>query len=355
MSDAKCIGLDVHKTSISAAVLCPNGKAIMEATFATRADAVLSFVRGVDGPLRITFEEGTHSAWLFEVLRPHAAEVVVCNPRRNALLKSGNKSDHIDARKLADLLRTGMIKPVYHGQNSVSSIKELARTYSTLTEDTTRVMGRLKAVFRSQALPTEGKKLYTRCRREQYLAQLTHPGHRYRAALFYEQLDLLQQLRRKARRDLLLECRKHAVADLLKSVPFIGPIRAAQLIARVQTPLRFRTKRQFWAYCGLALETRSSADYRMVDGELRRSNKPIFVRGLNWNHNHELKNVFKSAATTASICEGPFREFYEKLLAKGTKPDMARLTLARKIAAIVLAIWKKGERFEEKHLNTQAV
>src|SRR2546422_9862151 len=73
---------------------------------------------------------------------------------------------------------------------------------------------------------------------------------------------------------------------------------------------------QFWAYCGLALETRSSADYRFEDGQLVRAKKPVFIRGLNRNHNHDLKNLFKSAATTASAIHGPFREFYEGLLAR---------------------------------------
>ena len=91
-----------------------------------------------------------------------------------------------------------------------------------------------------------------------------------------------------------------------------------------------------------------------MDGQLLRSKKPVFIRGLNWNYNHELKNLFKSAATTASAREGPFRSFYEGLLAKGLLPAMARLTLARKIAAITLSVWKKGEAFDAERLKPQA-
>jgi transposase len=80
------------------------------------------------------------------------------------------------------------------------------------------------------------------------------------------------------------------------------------LIGRVQTPHRFRTKRQFWAYCGLALETRDSGEYRMVNGQVERRKKPVLIRGLNWNHNRAMKDVFKGAATSASICDGVFRE-----------------------------------------------
>jgi transposase len=125
-------------------------------------------------------------------------------------------------------------------------------------------------------------------------------------------------------------------------------------MALIQTPHRFRTKRQLWAYSGLALETRTSAEYRFVAGQLQRSRKLLAIRGLNPNHNHDLKHLFKSAATMASRCSGPFREFYAALLAKGMKPAMARLTLARKIAAITLILWKKGERFDAGQLKRQA-
>ena len=96
------------------------------------------------------------------------------------------------------------------------------------------------------------------------------------AELLYQQLDALQALRREARRELIAESRKHEAVKQLRTVPFLGPIRAALLLGKVQTPHRFRTKRQFWTYCGLGLETRSSADYRHEDGQLLRSKKPVF-------------------------------------------------------------------------------
>ncbi len=314
----------------------------------------MDFLQGLRGTLHLTFEEGTHSAWLYDLLVRRVAKLVVCNPRKNALLKAGNKSDAIDARKLAELLRAGMLSPVYHGQNSSATVKQLGRSYATLTEDTTRTMGRIKALYRSQAIAVLRETLWITASRR-LLAQLLQPGLQRRAQRLYQQLDLLQQLRREARCDLLLECRKHKESKLLRSIPWLGPIRVALLIARVQTPHRFRSKRQFWAYCGLALETRSSADYQMVNGQPRRRSKPVFIRGLNLNHNHDLKNLFKSAATTASGSSGVFRSFYENLLLKGMKPELARLTLARKIAAITLHIWKKGEPFDADYLKLHAV
>jgi transposase len=174
-----------------------------------------------------------------------------------------------------------------------------------------------------------------------------------RAEFYYQQLDALRVLRQAVRRDLLAESQKHKASKLLRQIPSIGPIRAALLIALIQTPHRFRTKRPFWKYSGFSIETHSSADYRSVKGELQKSRKQISVRGLHRDCNHDLKNLFKSAATSASVKPGPFQEFYAALLAKGMRPEMARLTLARKIATIVLIVWKRGVSFDAQYLKSQ--
>jgi len=354
MDSIKYIGLDVHRDTISVAVLNAEGKLVMQSVIATHASAILDFLQGLRGTLHVTLEEGTHSAWLYDLLVRRVAHLVVCNPRKNALLKAGSKSDAIDARKLAELLRAGLLSPVYHGQNSTAAVKHLERSYAALTEDTTRIMGRLKALYRSQAIACEGKQAYGVRHREEWLARLSGSGLQQRARRLYAELDFLQGLRGAARQELILECRKYREAKLLRTIPWLGPIRVALLLGRVQTPHRFRTKRQFWAYCGLALETRDSGQYRVVRGQIEHKKKPLFIRGLNRNHNHDLKNLFKSAATTAGSSAGPLGEFYQNLLQKGMRAEMARLTLARKMAAITLHVWKKGEPFNPEYLKSQA-
>ncbi len=349
MNDAKYIGLDVHQATVSAAVLDSNGKLVMECVLETKAATILQFIHGLHGSLHVTFEEGTCAAWLHDLLKPHVSEVLVCNPRKNALLKAGNKSDRIDARKLAELLYLNKLKSVYHGEHGLRTLKELSRSYLTITKDLSQVMNRLKAVYRSWAIPCAGKR-----HRAEWLLKLPEAGVRRRAERLYQQFDALRSLRQDARQELLAESRKHPAAGLLQQIPCIGPIRAALLIALIQTPHRFRTKRQLWAYSGLALATRTSAEYRFLEGQLQRSKKLVATRGLNPNHNHDLKNIFKGAATLASVTAGPFQDFYTALLAKGRKVSMARLTLARKIAAITLIVWKKGARFDAEHLKQQA-
>src|ERR1700674_926713 len=317
MDSKKYIGMDVHKESISIAVRNDVGKIMMECVIETKANIILDFIHGLRGELHVTFEEGTWAAWLY------------------------------------DRLYMNKLSSVYHGEAGVRTLKELARSYLTISKDLARVMTRVKAIYRSWGIPCAGKQVYAPRHRAEWLAKITEVGVFRRAEFYYQQLDALRSLRHQVRRDLLAESKKHKATKLLRQIPSIGPIRAALLIALIQTPHRFRTKRPFWRYSGFAIETHSSADYRSVKGELQKSRKQISVRGLNRDCNHDLKNLFKSAATIASVKPGPFQEFYAALVAKGMRPEMARLTLARKIATIVLIVWKKGVSFDAQYLKPQ--
>src|SRR6266705_517400 len=134
MSQEKYIGMDVHQATISVAVMDARGKQLMECLLETKADTILEFIQGLRGTLALTFEEGTSATWLHDLLKPHVSRLVVCDPRQNALLKDGNKSDRVDARKLAELLRTNQVKPVYHGKHGTRALKELGRSYLTITK-----------------------------------------------------------------------------------------------------------------------------------------------------------------------------------------------------------------------------
>src|SRR5207244_3688292 len=174
--------------------------------------------------LHVTFEETTQAAWLHDVIRHFVTEVVVCDPRRNKLLAEGSKTDKVDARKLADLLRTGMLRSVYHGHEVTRKLKELVRAYETLSGDSRRTMTRIKAIFRGRGIRTAGRGVYQPKQREQWLEMLTEPGIQQRAAWLYEQLDQLRVLRRKANQVMLSESGKHREVVLVKAFRGLGSI-----------------------------------------------------------------------------------------------------------------------------------
>ncbi|MCA1603510.1 MAG: transposase [Acidobacteria bacterium] len=344
------VGMDVHQASIVMVVLNGAGKQVMESILETGAETVRGFLKQLRGKVYVTFEEGTQATWLYDVVRGLVTEVVVCDPRHNKLLAVGNKSDRVDARKLAELLRNGSLQAVYHGDKGQRTLKELVRNYDCLVADTTRVMLRLKAIFRGRAIACGGHEVYRSDRRAQWLGKLSEPGVKQRASFLYEQLTALQGLRHEAKLVMLQEARRHPAYQLLLSIPRLGRVSVAQLIAVVGTPFRFRSKRQFWAYVGLAVVTRTSAEYVLVNGVVRRSSRPVATRGLNRNHNHLLKKVFKSAATSACV-SGPFKAAYEARLAQGMDPSLARLTIARQVAAVTLVVWKRGEQFAPERMK----
>jgi len=346
--EEKYVAMDVHFATISTVVLDSDGKKLISTVMQTKDELIRDFLTSLSGRVYLTFEEGCMAAWVYEIARPLVAKVVVCNPRHNRLINSGNKSDRIDAEKLAELLRLECLKPVYHQTHSVAELKELVAIYNQLTKDRTRVINRLRSVFRSQALTI---KLEDKAKRGEFIKQLPSAARRQRAEFLFAELDTLDKLQSSARSKMKAEAKKHPDYKRLQSMPGIQEIRAAELLAWGVTPARFRTKRQFWSYCGLSVVTRGSSDYEIRNGSVvpaRRRNAAI-TRGLTRHYHRGLKNLFKGAAVD-SLRNKHVRPYYEQLLERGLNESVARVQLARKLAASCLAIWKSGKEFENEKL-----
>jgi hypothetical protein len=348
----KYVGLDVHQATTVASVREESGRVIARSVLPTEDRAIGEFFDGLRGTIQVAFEEGTQAQWLHELLSRRVHRVVVCD--RRGQRRQGNKGDLVDADELSDLLRQGSVRAVYHGNHEGAALKEFARTYDNLVEDTTRVMLRLKALFRARAIPTPGKKLYAPANRANWLAKLEDRAARLRAETLLAQLDVLRELRPRAKAAMVAQARRHPAWRVLRTIPQFGPVRTAQALAIMQTPWRFRTKRNLWGYIGLAVVNVSSANYVWQQGQPVRRKRAPLTRGLNRNYNPQLKHVFKSAATAATGRPGPLRDLYQDMLARGMRADIARVTLTRRLAAITLQMWKKGESFDPAKLTTQA-
>jgi transposase len=351
-STVKYVALDVHQATTVASVRGQGGRVIARAIVPTSEAALVEFIGGMRGAVHVAFEEGTQAQWLHDVLAPRVTRVVVCDRRGEPRL--GNKGDQGDADRLSGLLWRGGLRAVYHGSGQRGALRELTRAYENLVADSVRVMLRLKALFRARAIPTRGTRVYQRRERERWVAQLGDSGARFRAEGLYAELAVLQSLRPKAKAAMLAEARRDPAWPVLDAIPFLGPVRVAQLLATMQTPWRFRTKRNLWAYAGLAVVSRSSSEYELVAGQPVRRRRAPLTRGLNRNHNRVLKDVFKGAATAATARPGPLQDLYHGMVARGMREELARVTLARKLAALTLRLWKRGERYDPTKLTTPA-
>ena len=343
------IGMDVHAQSCTLAVVSAAGKRLGLQVVETNGAALRHAVAGIPGTRHICLEEGTQSAWIYELLKG-LAEVVVTVPDGHR----GPKDDARDAWALAESLRVGGIKRrVYKDCGPYSELRAAMRSYLMLRDDVRRTKNRLKAVYRSRGLMPPAN---TSFHSERHLAwaRKLPPEQARTAAMLLEQLQLQEALWTKAEERLALASKKHPVVKLLATAPAIGPIRSAQIVATVVTPHRFRTKRQLWAYCGLAIVMRSSANWELDrNGSLVRSRVQQSL-GLNRNRSGALKEVFKGAAhqVATQMTAHPLHRDFMRLIEGGMKPNLAMLTIARRIAAAVLAMWKHEEVYEpDKHVS----
>jgi transposase len=345
------IGLDVHASSSTLAIVGPSGRKLGSQVLETNGRALVEAIGAIPKPRHLCFEEGTQSAWLYEVLSPHVDEIVVTQASKSR----GHKSDQHDALALAQALRLGTLdKIVFKAPRRFTRLRALVRVHSMLVRDVMRTQCRIKAMFRERAIATGGGAVYSPDERSTWLRRLP-AATRAATELLFDQLDSAQQLKDQAEEDLVAELGRHRISRILQTCPGLGPIRTARLMAIVVTPHRFRTARQFWSYCGFAVVMRTSADWTRKDGSWVRA-KTNQTRGLNPHRNPMLKDVFKGAANVVAsqMKNEPLHHDYQRLLDSGTKPNLAKLTLARKLAATTLAMWKNEEVYSpDKHRTSK--
>ncbi len=324
----KYIGLDAHSSTCTLCTVDADGTELDLTTIVTNGRLLVEYIKSLGGTIIITFEECDLSIWLFELFKNHVHQVLVCNPAANAEYKK-NKTDKLDARNLAKLLRGGFLKPVFHDGSSREKFRMLVSGYEDVVQEAVRLKNRLKTVRRRAGL---------------FGAAAVSTHARFIEDRLVEQLDIVLDTRAIYKDELKKQVRQFKEAKYLMSLPAIKEIQASRIIAQVVDPARFRDKYKFWSYCGLVRHKRISA------GRLYGSRRAY--------GNRTLKCVFKMAANSALKSNGALRSYYDAQRSKGISDNAARNAVARKIAAIALSLWKNNQRYDEQkalpYLTAQA-
>jgi transposase len=329
------IGLDAHSSTSTAVVVNEAGEILRRQTFRTTEGNLQGFLQTIPEERHLTFEECHLAQWLYVTLKDQVDHLIVCNPVYVAK-KPGAKTDFRDALHLAQELRTGHLKPVYHDESKWIELRVLVNSYLALVDEIIRTKQRLKAVFRSEAIDTSEGKFYSNRER---VKELSHGSAKFVAESLYDQVDDLERQKAKYRDHFLKNVKRHRPIKNLTSIPGIDVVRANVMAAVICQPHRFKNKHQFWGYCMLVRHIQMSGG--RIYGNFR-------VHGRK-----ELRDVYIGAAESVLRTDTSLRRYYDRLRIEGVEHRDARIAVARKIAALSLSLLKNNDTYRDDYEEEQ--
>lgn len=201
------LGLDAHTRTCTLAAMDARGRLVSNAVFTTSEAALIGHVTGLVARFKsLAEEESSLVGWMADALRPYVDDLVVCDPKHNALIsRSGNKGDSADAFKLCRLLRLGELTPVYHAdQGHRVDFKIAVQQYLAFRRDHARLKSQIKAKYQQAGvMHATGTAVFSKMHRDSYLDKLPTTARPTIVEHLYEQLDSIGQLRQKARANMV--------------------------------------------------------------------------------------------------------------------------------------------------------
>ena len=248
------IGMDAHSSNCVLSVMNKAGVEQDNVSIETNGRLLINYLRSIEGPKKLTFEECELSRWLYEILRNEVDELFVCNPVKNVEYKRA-KTDKLDARRLANLLRGGFLVPVYHDGSERENLRILMSGYQALVDEAVRLKNRYKSLFRKGGQMVRGEAVYND---ESLLEDLDHDDLKFVGQRIYSLLVPMEEERKKYVKEIKRVTKQFKEIRYLKTIPGIADIQAAKILSQVIDPNRFENKHKFYSYCGLVRQKRSS-------------------------------------------------------------------------------------------------
>jgi transposase len=330
---ARFVGLDVHKSVVEVCTLGADGRVEDRHRFALDEPALALFARTRLRPNDRAVLEATTDTWaVVRVIRPHVAEVVVSNPMQTkAIAQAKVKTDKVDARTLAQLLRCDFLPRVWEPSEAIQELRRLVNRRAAPVADRTAVKNRLHAVLAQRLIRPPVERLFSRAGLDWVRGLALDDEGRL---LVDSDLRLLEAADREiGALDELLSRRAYSDerVKLLMTLPGVDIGVAVGLLAALGDIGRFRDGDHAASYLGLVPRTRQSAD-RCYHG-------PITKAG-----NSHVRSLLIQAAQHLRSHPGPLGAFYRRL-ARKKSPNVAVTAAARKLVAVAWQLLTKGEPY----------
>jgi transposase len=309
-------------------------------TVPTTIPALLEVLKSIAGRKVLIIEEGPMADWLCRNLRPAVDEMVICDPRRNKLIcQDGDKTNRIDARKLAELSRAGMLRAVYHSDNQDRiCLKQWVSLYLDRVGQAVREINKLRARCRMWGIHPPRGALRNPGVRDPWLKTLD-AALAGQLRLLFLAFDAMTEIVQRCRQELARRSKAYEIVARWQQMPGVGLIRAVTFLAYMDTPWRFASRKKAWRYCGIGLQ-------RFASGTDRWGREKAGSLRLAWSANKRLKNVVMGA-TMSAINQGDnvLALGYRERMARGMSPGNARHAVARKLIDRMMAMWKSGSAY----------
>jgi len=341
------IAMDTHCQFVEYVVMTESGRISLRGRCGTTIPELVRIIESVRRPREVVFEEGPLADWLIRELRPHADQVVACNPRRNALIaKESDKDDPIDALKLAQLYRGGFVRLVHHGDSLDRALfKRHVALYHDRVRNRVRLSNRILAECRGYGVFVREAELKKTKDRIEVLKRLPASKLvRMDLKLLLSEYDLACSNIQALRRQLVRAAKAYEPIARFTALPGMKWIRAATFFAYVDTPWRFRSKQALWRYMGIGLERWHSGP------------GPTLVRvPPSIQACRPLKNVMIGAAMSAIAGrDNPFADRYQEWIHEGLTPRNARRSVARSLATVLWGMFKNGGAYRPDWVGVSA-
>ena len=337
MKEIAYLAMDLHAKNCTLGQMDDDGSFLGNIEFPTSENNIIDGLKSIKAKEKyLAIEAGTLTYWAAQVANPYVSQVIVCDPRENALIyKSPYKKDKVDTRKLCRLLRLGELNHVYQPENDDRAIfKAAAQHYIDLRNQLIRLKQKVKAMYRHWGvINVFTDAVYSKSGRDKYLAQVKHLPVRDQLLRLYYLMDQTEAMRKSALKSMKQLGRKYAEIREFNKIPGIADISAHVFDAFIQTPHRFAKKNRLWKYCRLSVTDRSS------DG------KPLGFQRIDPSGIGELKALSYRAFMATMKSDNEVKRFYLGSLQRTHSRKHARLNTQRKILSVMYSIWKKGAAY----------
>ena len=330
------VGIDAHASQCSIKAISFDGGDLLAVDVPTNAEARGAALQGLPRPVWAIVESSTMAPVIRDSLEDVVDRVIVCETRENRwVAKSEDKGDAADADRLARLLRLGEYKEVYVPARPRQELRELMILGRKAVGDVTRAKNRIKSKYRQHGVPVKGSTVYSVGGRARWLTEVKRPAVCFMLEALYASLDAAESMQRRVVAQLHKRVRPTRVYKQLLGMPGFGPAVCSIVIAVMDDPWRFPSKRKLWKYAGLSVYRRSSGNVKQA------------LEGGSPSGNRLLKYAAMVAAHVAIRRNNRFARHYGEMISRGVDEAMAIRTAARNLLATALAIWKNGTTYRE--------